>query len=340
MKMTYKIMVWEVMRNLKNKQFLIGLIITPLIFALFSGAPTLLERFDSESTAVFLITDQLGVSEYAQQIADGYNLEFQAVDKTIYNEEEIKSLLQKKGAEGYFILDQEFIDSGQINIFTEEEQLSAANNIENILTEILQKQRLAEEGMAAETFDYLTAQTRMLVSTIGEDVIDSQERFNNIALAMALGVFVLILLMGSGSMLLMSAMQEKRDRMSEVILSSVSSDDLMAGKIFGHFILGIIQLLVWGLLALPAAWYFFDIEIGQFLLRPILALLLLFGLLGYFMFAALFVGIGATMDDMQSASNTQGMVFMLPWLPVIFIGPIFSNPGGIIAQVASIFPLT
>ena len=86
----------------------------------------------------------------------------------------------------------------------------------------------------------------------------------------------------------------------------------MGGKIVGHFILGIIQLVAWSLLALPVAWYFFDLEIGTFLLRPILPLLLLFALLGFFMFAALFVGIGATMEDMQSASNTQGMVFMLP----------------------------
>ena len=292
---------------------------------------------------MLVVMDQLGEMENMQNLAAESELQFKETDSLIEDKEKIKSLLQEKNADGYFILGEEFIDSGQINIFTEEQQPVGGFNLENILSEILQNQRLAREGMEADYVDYLTARTTVFATTIGEEgeLTAQEERSSeDFMLAIALAIFMIVLIMGSGSLLLLSAMQEKRDRMAEIILSSISSDNLMAGKIVGHFILGIIQLVVWSLLALPVAWYFFDLEIGTFLLRPIMPLLLLFALLGFFMFAALFVGIGATMEDMQSASNTQGMVFMIPWIPVIFIGAVFTNPGGIIAQVTSIFPLT
>jgi ABC-2 type transport system permease protein len=68
--------------------------------------------------------------------------------------------------------------------------------------------------------------------------------------------------------------------------------------------------------------------------------LIFFALTGYLLYAALFVGIGATMTDMQSASNTQGMVFMLPVLGILFVGPVISNPNGLAAQIGTFFPLT
>ncbi|REJ33160.1 MAG: hypothetical protein DIU83_06970 [Bacillota bacterium] len=64
----------------------------------------------------------------------------------------------------------------------------------------------------------------------------------------------------------------------------------------------------------------------------------LFTLLGYLFYAAVFVGVGATLEDIQSASNTQGLVFMLPMVSFLFIPPVTSNPDGFIAKVGTFFP--
>ena len=58
------------------------------------------------------------------------------------------------------------------------------------------------------------------------------------------------------------------------------------------------------------------------------------------MFAALFVAIGATAEDIQSVNSFQRVIIMIPFVPLILFGPVFSQPGGIVAQGASIFPLT
>src|SRR5699024_2030241 len=61
-------------------------------------------------------------------------------------------------------------------------------------------------------------------------------------------------------------------------------------------------------------------------------------ILGYLLFSALFVGIGATMTDVSSAGQFHGMVLMLPFLPFIFIGPVLANPSGLFAQIVTYIP--
>jgi ABC-2 type transport system permease protein len=68
--------------------------------------------------------------------------------------------------------------------------------------------------------------------------------------------------------------------------------------------------------------------------------LLFISILGYLLYAALFVGIGATMADISTAGNFQGMVMMLPFSPFLFIAPIFSDPSGFWAQIGSYIPFT
>jgi ABC-2 type transport system permease protein len=71
-----------------------------------------------------------------------------------------------------------------------------------------------------------------------------------------------------------------------------------------------------------------------------LLLFLLIAVLGYLLFAALFVGIGATMSDISTAGNFQGLVIMLPFIPLFFIGPVSADPSGTLAQVLTYVPFT
>ena len=114
----------------------------------------------------------------------------------------------------------------------------------------------------------------------------------------------------------------------------------MQGKIIGYFVLGIIQVLVFIVLVLPVLVWKIDVPILEYLFVPELALLLFIAILGYLLFAALFVGIGATMADISTAGNFQGMIMMLPFTALIFVGPVFSDPSGIWAQIGSYIPFT
>ncbi|WP_318936948.1 ABC transporter permease [Oceanobacillus halotolerans] len=152
--------------------------------------------------------------------------------------------------------------------------------------------------------------------------------------------FIMLSIVFTGMAIFQSASQEKKDKIAEIILSSLTPADLMQGKIFGYFVLGIIQSIVSIALVLPVLLWRIDFPIIEYLLVPELILLIAIAILGYLLFASIFVGIGATMTDMTTAGNFQGLVMMLPFLPFIFIGPVVSDPSGLMAQIGTYIPFT
>src|SRR5690625_7472056 len=102
--------------------------------------------------------------------------------------------------------------------------------------------------------------------------------------------------------------------------------------------IGLVQVLLCMMLDIPIVIWIIDFTIFEYLFVPELIILLLIAILGYLFFAALFVGLGATMEDVSASGNFQGMALMLPFLPVILIRPILDDPSGLIAQVGSYIP--
>src|SRR5699024_11550646 len=101
-------------------------------------------------------------------------------------------------------------------------------------------------------------------------------------------------------------------------------------------------MLAMTLLAVTLLFALWELHIPRFTdflaAEPIL--LVTIEILGYLLFSALFVGIGATMTDVSSARQFHGMVLMLPFLPFIFIGPVLANPSGLFAQIGTYIPFT
>jgi ABC-2 type transport system permease protein len=334
MKLTWKIAKWEFTRNFTNKQFLIGLLLTPILMVLFAGVPQLISKIDKPQQEVFYVIDEIAEFGQLKEAATDTNLEF-----VLYQGEqaELDELVLEEEATGYFVLSQAFLKTGQVQVHNAEKRVMF-NELQGLLSNFLQGVRVREIGIEPEQVAYLTSPALLLPVQIGGE--SSGDQTYRIGVSIALAGIVLFLIFSSGAMLMQSALQEKQDRMAEIILSSVSSENLMQGKIIGHFLLGIFQLVLWLSIGLPAAWHFLDIPIFEMIALSQLPILIFFALTGYLLYAALFVGIGATMTDMQSASNTQGMVFMLPMLGIVFVGPVISNPNGVAAQIGTFFPLT
>lgn len=337
MKKPAKIAGWEIMQNLRNKQFIIGVFLTPVLILVFGGLPSFLQRFSEPDEHKFLYAaEETAVHEYIQSIEQGWENELTLFHHT-GDPDELEAAAEEAGADGYFILDSAFLERGEVYLYTFDTTMDNFPQLNTLLSDALQQHRLEQHGIGREVAEDITASASLIpVSLEGEDE-DMGARLIS-ALIFGGGFFFLILT--SGTMLLQSALKEKKEKMTEIILSSTSPGSLMAGKMVGHLVLGIIQLGVWLGIGLPLAEYFFDFPLLEAFFNPALPLFILFGLLGYLLFAAIYIGVGATMEDMQSASNAQSIVFMLPVLPVILAGPVFTNPTGIIARVASQFPLT
>lgn len=339
-----RVIAWEVGRHLRNKQFLIGIFLMPVIFAAFGGIPALIEYLDTPRQEVYGVVDQIDALPIIEAQLEGTEVQVVPGNDT----ESLAQAVADGELDGYFVVDPSFIATGHIQVIADRPTMVNRQLLTQALSAVVRQYRLAEAEIGIEQLAYVTAPAQVEAVSLSSVAAADENAANEedakqaarMVMAIAFAGALLILIISSGSMLLQSALQEKRDRMIEVVLSSIGPDTLMFGKIIGHFILGVIQLGFWAAVGLPIAYFLFDIPIGDFIDVSLLPTFLFFTMLGYLFFAAIFVGIGATMEDIQSAGNSQGMVFMLPVLSFVVIGPITSNPDGLIAQIATLFPIT
>jgi ABC-type Na+ efflux pump permease subunit len=152
----------------------------------------------------------------------------------------------------------------------------------------------------------------------------------------------------TASMLLMNTIEEKSNRVIEVLLSSVSPMQLMAGKIAGIAATGLTVVLSWVVCFFVGIKFFLPLvgqlpqglDLGVILKDPaFLASFVIYFFLGYLLFAALLVAIGSICNSLKEAQNLQQPVVIILIVPLLAMMPIGKDPNGTLAKVLSYIPL-
>lgn len=348
MRNAFKVAKWEFKRNMKNKSFLIGLFITPVLIVGFMVLSGILGDTAGEETTVrVFVNDNIGAFEMLQQTAERHTFNWE-MQPTNISEQEVKEKLQNVDNTAYIFLDEQSLEQQVIPVYTSTEIDRAFINQVQVLAAPLKTLQLKQLGLSNEQLAAIS-QEIIFQEISAEDLAagaDDREAKGDLSpedimarvIPGAFAGVVFLSIIFSGMYIFQSASQEKKDKVAEIILSSITPDELMQGKIIGYFLLGMVQTLIILVFAVPIVVWKYNIPLMRYLLVPEIILYLLIALLGYLLFAALFVGVGATMADITTAGNFQGMVMMLPFLPLIFIGPVANDPSGLIAQIASYIP--
>jgi len=158
------------------------------------------------------------------------------------------------------------------------------------------------------------------------------------------GMVLYIVIIMSSSLLRQSVGNERKDKVQEVLMLSVSPRQVLTGKVFGLAIVGLLQTLVWA-----GAGYAMMRLGGQTLNLPadvqlplsIVLWSLVFFILGYIVYASLLGGLGALAGPNQMGSSSADVVVIWPLIiPIAFMMLLIQNPNGTLAVVLSLFPLT
>ncbi|MBE4906528.1 ABC transporter permease [Bacillus luteolus] len=347
MRNALKVAKWEIKRNMKNKSFLIGLFLTPLLFLGFMLIGSLFGDSEQkeEPASRVLINDNIGVFDTLEEtvLALELNVELEKTDKA---KEVVVEELEKVENTAYILLEQSSYESGILSVYTSEDMNpNFMSQVQAFAAPIkmvqMQQLGLSDEEMTAISKGIVFEEASFKEEGIheGSDKTVGVNSFERIVPGAFAGIILLSIIF-SGMYIFQSASQEKKDKVAEIILSSLTPSELMQGKIIGYFGLGMIQAVVYLSFGLPIALWKLDIPLFEYLLVPEVLLYIAIAILGYFLFAAIFVGVGATMADMSSAGNFQGLVMMLPFLPFVFIGPVISDPSGVLAQVGTYIPFS
>ena len=213
--------------------------------------------------------------------------------------------------------------------------------LNNHINEVLIDQYFSGKELTDEELKF----ARMGVKFNGFKVTEKdeleEEGAGNTILAVLFSFLIYMSLLFSGGMTFNSVLEEKSSKVVEVLLSSVSSRELMTGKIIGCTITVFAQMVIWLLpvfilvtttwIILPK-WLVIDINYG-----PLIYFLINF-LLACLIFQGLYATVGAIFDNPQEAQSGIFPIIMLIMIPFFLSFTILRNPNSQLAVVSSYIP--
>ncbi|HLK53334.1 MAG TPA: ABC transporter permease, partial [Candidatus Angelobacter sp.] len=250
--------------------------------------------------------------------------------------------VKQKQLDAFLWATPEAIAGKKIDLVTlETSNLIGNRTLSDTVSDALVRQALKNKGLGeADVASALEPVEVQPQSPLGKGAPDPQVTFTA-TLVLVLVMYMTVLLYGINVM--RSILEEKTSRIMEVMLSTASAKEMMAGKILGVGAVGLTQVAIWAAAS------------GVYLIAPIAALatttkisfppallayFLVFFLLGYILYSTLCAAVGAMVNSEQEAQQMQFLVMMPMILSIIFMVNIFQHPNSALALVGSLFPFT
>ena len=165
----------------------------------------------------------------------------------------------------------------------------------------------------------------------------------NLIVPYFLGILLVMTIFVTSGYLLQSVTNEKTSRVMEIILSSVTARELLAGKVRGLGALGLTQVVIWLLSSVAlsgGAVGLLGVALPLLVRPQVLILGVVYYALGFVVYAVLMGGVGALGTTQQESQQLAGIFSIMAAIPLMLGGFMFSNPNMTIVRVLSWFPLT
>jgi ABC-2 type transport system permease protein len=251
------------------------------------------------------------------------------------------SLLLKKILNAYLIIPDNVYRSGSIEYHSlNPGELLDAERMQKIINEVIIQSRLREADIEpaqiSQWFKPINLKKYQLRAQ-GPAEWDFYIEFYGAVIGV---VLLFMAIFTSGGFLFSSVLSEKTNRVIEILLSYASSIQIMAGKIFGLGFLGLMQVLIW--LGITAIFVFFNLfqagQISYLNLENAFYFLHYFSL-GYLLYAAIFVSIGAIFSSEQEAQQVNIILRAIAILPVLLVFLFLREPESAVITILSYIPL-
>ncbi len=367
--------------RVKKKSFILTTILTPILFAALMIVPSLIMTMDLDAeTDRILVVDQSGV--VAQNLESNADIEY-----IISENDDIEAL--KKDIENldvYAIIRISALDSTNnvtVDAYaTKQINAGVSDEMEGDINDIIEKHKLGQYDI--ENFDKILADinTGIAMNTyiLGSDGEERQSMVGvNMIISFVMGFIIYMFVVMFGQMVMTGVINEKSNKIVEVIVSSVKPFDLMIGKIVGVASVALTQFLIWVVLtgaivigvtafmgpqtADPQATeqmmsmsgmdpaMMEDLSdssmVAQMLsvlkeinIPLILGSFLIYFILGYLLYASMFAAIGSAMDNEADSQQLVLPVTIPLIIGLLIMMQTFQNPDSALSFWASMIPFT
>lgn len=368
-KLTNKIKIvlkQEYLSKVKSKAFLLGTFIAPIgivaLFAIMIAASFIFKDTTERKLAILDQTSYLG-----QKLVDMDTSKYYLTDKS---ETELMQLIEKEDIDGFILLKEDILDSGHVPIYTQGGGgIGFISLLENNLGRIVRKERLTRSGTSEEVINLVDRGINIQTQKVTEEGVKEDKTAVLAYVGYALGFVIYILMFLYGNQIFRSVLEEKSNRIIEIIVSSAKPFDILLGKVLGIGLVGLTQVFSWIIILVVLMTFagqivgaFVDIdpqalqagmsaqeaqqqEVEKMLsglpeVSPWLGIGFIFYFLsGYFIYSCLFAAVASAVDNEQDAQQLMVPITMPIIIPIALVPMIMANPDSLAAVSVSLFPL-
>ncbi len=345
MNKTILILKHEFRQTIKRKGFIIMTLAFPLLALIAIGVFGLIQGMEKapapgEEVTIGYVDEVGNFSGYTEQPGEP-TVTLIGYDTT----EKATSALLAEDISEYFIIPSDYVSTGVVTRYTLERELEPPEETQGAIKSFLLS-NLLEGRTSPEVTERV--KTPMNLGTVRLDetgqVAAEQGGVGAFIIPFLFSILLIMAIFSSSGYLLQGLSEEKENRIMEILLSSVSTRQLLTGKVLGLGAAGLVQILIW-LLSMVFLVKMASTTIGGVLSTlqipdNFLVLSIVYFILGYLFFAVLMAGVGAVGATTRE-SQQLSMIFIFPAIIPIYVF-IFTqfNPNHIIAQALTLIPFT
>ncbi|RZK10295.1 MAG: ABC transporter permease [Flavobacterium sp.] len=362
----------EFIAKVRNKSFIVMTFLSPLLFVGLAAFVGYLSTMKSDVKEIVIHDESnLFVKDFKN------SEEYHYLNLTKVDLKTLKDSIVSERYEGLLYIpkieDNKALSSKIQYISNESPSMSFIEDLEDIIAQKLTTSNFQKAGLDTLAIKNAEAEVSInLTKATGEETVKGLNEIK-VGIGAAFGYLIMMFIVIYGNMVMRSVIEEKTNRIIEIIISSVKPFQLMMGKIIGTSLAGVLQFTIWavigGTLFLVAS-SLLGIEMGSaassapqmmpgseaaFASKAQLYINELFNLPlgtlfvsfivyfigGYFLYSSIYAAIGAAVDN-ETDSQQFLLPIILPLMLGVYVGffSVLSEPHGTVATAFSMIPLT
>ncbi len=359
------IIAHEYRSRVRAKWFIVSTLLAPFGLALLIVIPVIAALLAGDGTeGKIALMDRTGLIAPDVVASDTSRFELAGAR----SERDLASAVRDEILQAYVVIPENILDSGTATMYSRGGSgIAFSASIEGALEPVVTRARLTQRGTDTSVISLVEQGVRVVGLKQTDEGVKADASEASAVLGYVSGFVIYMLIFLYGSMVMRGVVEEKANRIIEVIASSARPFEIMMGKVVGIGLVGLTQLAAWFALgslvttvagvalssSLPAPDPSNPMTQGGGLsavlaqegialpeIQIVSVLMFIFNFFaGYFLYASLFAAVGSAVDQEADAGSLTFPVTLPVMITMLFIGNVIAAPNGTLATVLSLIPL-
>lgn len=346
----------EYLSRVRRKSFILSTFLLPIFFIAMIALPTVIAAISGPEDKKIAIIDQ--TAYISKAFLNNEDMMFEVSDQSV------DSLKNREDIDAILIIPENVVDKPDNLILYTNGSIAMQTEmyIKHILNNAIEQIKLSRYNIDNLEEIINEVKTNVGIKTIRIDGEDEKESSSiaSYMVGLLLALLLYMIIMMYGQMVMTSIIEEKNNRVLEIVVSSIKPVRLMLGKLLGIGAVAVTQILIWGViigafsltimpsLITQAAAAGSDMEIVDMLsaigdpgyLIGLFVIMTAFLILGYMFYSSIYAAIGSAVDNIQDASQLQAFALAPILISMIFAMTVLNDPNSELALWLSMIPFT